>query len=104
MESSRIRSTRGFQGRADEAKNAAMSREKRAEKPAGGLWGKTPASRQRRQEILIAAKDVFLEDGYQVASMERLAEVAGTTKRTLYDHFGSKEGLFTASIEYGCEL
>ncbi|QSQ21392.1 TetR/AcrR family transcriptional regulator [Pyxidicoccus parkwayensis] len=81
-----------------------MSREKRAEKPAGGLWGKTPASRQRRQEILIAAKDVFLEDGYQVASMERLAEAAGTTKRTLYDHFGNKEGLFAASIEYGSEL
>ncbi|HWL86625.1 MAG TPA: TetR/AcrR family transcriptional regulator [Polyangiaceae bacterium] len=85
-----------------------MPREKQAENtmggPIGGLWGKTPASRQRRQEIVRATKAVFLEDGYRLASMERLAAVAGTTKRTLYDHFGSKEGLFTACIEHGCEL
>jgi TetR/AcrR family transcriptional repressor of mexJK operon len=79
-----------------------MPGEKEAEKPVGGLWGKTPASLRRRQEMIEAAKGVFYEDGYQLASMDRIASVAGTTKRTLYDHFGNKEALFTASIEYGC--
>lgn len=70
----------------------------------GGLWGKTAASQQRRRDILQAAKAVFLEDGYQLASMERVAEVAKTTKRTLYDHFGSKEALWSATIAHCCEM
>ncbi|MCK1323580.1 TetR/AcrR family transcriptional regulator [Bradyrhizobium sp. 156] len=81
-----------------------MGEAKRANKPAGGIWGKTAASQQRRQEILRAAKSVFFADGYQLASMDRLAAVAGTTKRTLYDHYGSKEALFAATIEFSCEL
>lgn len=70
--------------------------------PAGR--GRTPASRARREAIIAAAKSVFFEDGYQLASMDRIAERAGTTKRTVYDHFGSKEGLFSAVIEFGCRL
>jgi len=77
---------------------------KPAATPEGGRWGKTAASQQRRRDIAMAAKAVFLEDGYQLASMDRVAAVANTTKRTLYDHFGSKEALFTASIEHGCAL
>jgi TetR/AcrR family transcriptional repressor of mexJK operon len=73
-------------------------------RPAGGIWGKTPASQRRRQEILRAAKVVFFEDGYQLASMDRLAAAAGTTKRTLYDHYGNKEALFSATIEFAAEM
>jgi hypothetical protein len=60
----------------------------------GPLWGRTPASQQRRRDILVAGKKVFFECGYPLASVDRIAEVAGTTKRTVYDHFGSKEALF----------
>jgi TetR/AcrR family transcriptional repressor of mexJK operon len=60
----------------------------------GPLWGRTPASQQRRRDILLAGKKVFFQGGYQLASVDRIAEVAGTTKRTVYDHFGSKEALF----------
>lgn len=67
------------------------------------LWGRTPASQKRRVEMMLAAKTVFFEDGYQLASMDRIAEVAGASKRTLYDHFGSKETLFNDCIQYGCE-
>jgi TetR/AcrR family transcriptional repressor of mexJK operon len=81
-----------------------MRGDKQPKKPTVGLWGKTPASQQRRQEIIAVAKTVFFEDGYQLASMQRLASAAGTTKRTLYDHFGSKKALFAATIEYGCQL
>lgn len=66
----------------------------------GPLWGRTPASRQRRRDILLAGKKVFFQCGYQLASVDRIAEVAGTTKRTVYDHFGSKEVLFAEVIAF----
>ena len=66
----------------------------------GPLWGRTPASQQRRRDILLAGKKVFFQSGYQLASVDRIAEVAGTTKRTVYDHFGSKEVLFAEVIAF----
>jgi AcrR family transcriptional regulator len=66
----------------------------------GPLWGRTPASQQRRRDILLAGKKVFFQDGYQLASVDRIAEAAGTTKRTVYDHFGSKEVLFVEVIAF----
>ncbi|HEX4183421.1 MAG TPA: TetR/AcrR family transcriptional regulator [Caulobacteraceae bacterium] len=56
----------------------------------------------RRLAILDAAKAVFFDDGYQLASMDRIAERAGTTKRTVYGYFPSKEALFGAVVEKAC--
>jgi len=42
----------------------------------GPLWGRTPASRQRRRDILLAGKKVFFQSGYPLASVDRIAEVA----------------------------
>src|SRR5580692_6000823 len=69
----------------------------------GPLWGRTPASQQRRRDILLAGKKVFFQSGYQLASVDRIAEAAGTTKRTVYDHFGSKETLFEEVIAFAGE-
>jgi AcrR family transcriptional regulator len=52
-----------------------------------------------RHHILLKAKDVFLELGFNGASMDAIAERAGTTKRTLYAHFENKEQLFLAVID-----
>ncbi|WP_147283730.1 TetR/AcrR family transcriptional regulator [Bosea caraganae] len=60
------------------------------------------ASQARHEAILAAAKAAFLEGGYQLASMDRIAERAQTTKRTVYDHFGSKDALFSAVIAAAC--
>jgi AcrR family transcriptional regulator len=67
-------------------------------------WGQAQRSRQRRGEelrrhILVVAKDVFLETGYERASMDAVAARAGTSKRSLYAHFASKEALFDAVLE-----
>ena len=56
----------------------------------------------RRLAILDAAKDVFFDQGYQLASMDRIAEAAATTKRTLYAYFPNKEALFGAVVAKGC--
>lgn len=58
------------------------------------------ASRARREAVVVAAKSVFFEEGYQLASMDQIAERAGTTKRTLYDYFGSKEALFAEVVAH----
>ena len=53
----------------------------------------------REQLILRVAGQVFAEGGYERASMDRIAELAGLSKPMLYAYFGSKEGLYSAYIE-----
>ncbi len=57
-----------------------------------------------REHILYAAKNVFLEVGFERASMDVIAARAQTSKRTLYAHFESKENLYIAIIELVREL
>ena len=57
-----------------------------------------------REHILKAAKDVFLEMGYERASMDVVAARAETSKRTLYAHFESKDKLFLAVVDLVREL
>lgn len=51
------------------------------------------------EHILEVAKDVFLEMGFERASMDLVASRAETSKRSLYAHVESKEKLFLAVIE-----
>jgi AcrR family transcriptional regulator len=57
-----------------------------------------------REHILWAAKDVFLELGFERASMDVVAARAATSKRSLYAHFESKDKLFLAVVELVREL
>ena len=54
---------------------------------------------QLREHILWVAKDVFLEMGFERASMDVVAARAETSKRSLYAHFESKEKLYLAVID-----
>lgn len=54
---------------------------------------------KKRGQILDAAASAFAEEGYDAASMDRIAERAGASKRTVYNHFESKEVLFAAVAE-----
>jgi AcrR family transcriptional regulator len=56
-----------------------------------------PDSAKRRQ-IMEGARRVFLADGFDGASMNDIARVAGVSKGTLYVYFDSKEQLFEALI------
>lgn len=53
---------------------------------------------KKRAAILDGAVDVFISMGYELASMDKIAETAGVSKRTVYNHFGSKENLFQAIV------
>lgn len=50
-------------------------------------------------DILVAATTVFASEGFDAATVNRLAAVAGTTKPTLYKHFTDKQGLFNACLD-----
>ncbi len=60
-------------------------------------------SDQKRAAILDAACSVFLDEGFDVASMDRIAAVAGVSKRTVYGHFGSKNDLFMSVMFDMCD-
>ena len=49
---------------------------------------------QKQMDILDAAIQAFQELGYDNASMDYIAEVASASKRTVYNHFPSKNKLF----------
>lgn len=53
----------------------------------------------RRAAFLDAAQDVFLEQGYEAASMSEIVRRAGGSLATLYAQFGDKEGIFLAMLE-----
>ena len=54
-----------------------------------------------RQRILEAAKDVFIEDGYDKASIRAIAERVEYSPATIYLHFRDKDELFYAVHELG---
>lgn len=54
---------------------------------------------EKRPAILAGATEVFRTEGFDGASMDRVAEVAGVSKRTVYNHFGSKDALFKAVVQ-----
>lgn len=51
-----------------------------------------------RTRILKAAEGLFYAEGIRAVSMDRLAEAAGVTKKTLYYHFRSKDDLTEAYL------
>lgn len=55
-------------------------------------------SEQKRLDLIEAAKEEFTQFGFHAANMDRVCERAGTSKRTLYRHFVSKELLFIEVI------
>ena len=53
---------------------------------------------EKMRQILDGARRVFLADGFDGASMNDIARVAGVSKGTLYVYFQSKQALFEALI------
>lgn len=63
--------------------------------------GQRPPDRgvARRQAFLQAAREVFLEEGFEAASVNDVVRRAGGSLATLYAQFGNKEGLFLAVVQ-----
>ena len=55
--------------------------------------------RARRNQLLGAAQEVFVAQGYHAAAMDDIAERAGVSKPVLYQHFPGKHELYVALID-----
>lgn len=65
--------------------------------------GASDTAASKQEQILDAARAVFLEQGYAAASMDNVATRAGVSKATIYAHFTSKDRLFGAVIRSRCD-
>jgi AcrR family transcriptional regulator len=54
---------------------------------------------ERRAQLLAAATDVFVNNGYHATVMDDIAERAGVSKPVLYQHFPGKLELYLALLE-----
>jgi AcrR family transcriptional regulator len=60
---------------------------------------------ERRAQLLAAAQQVFVSNGYHAAAMDDIADRAGVSKPVLYQHFPGKLELYLALLEtHGSEL
>src|ERR1700750_2622464 len=57
----------------------------------------------RRRQLLGAAQEVFVSQGYHAAAMDEIAERAGISKPVLYQHFPSKLELYLALLDESVE-
>jgi AcrR family transcriptional regulator len=53
----------------------------------------------RRRQLLGAAQEVFVAQGYHAAAMDEIAERAGVSKPVLYQHFPGKLELYLALLD-----
>ncbi|MGN7413108.1 TetR/AcrR family transcriptional regulator [Paenibacillus sp. SAF-068] len=56
-------------------------------------------SADKRAKITVAARDLFLSEGFDRSSMDAVAAQAGVSKRTVYDYYGDKQNLLLAVVE-----
>jgi AcrR family transcriptional regulator len=67
--------------------------------------GRRPSGQRaerKRRAIVAAARGIFVKHGYD-AGVDLIADAAGVSKVTIYNHFGSKEQLFTEVISEAFE-
>jgi AcrR family transcriptional regulator len=55
--------------------------------------------RERRAQLLDAAREVFVAQGYHAAAMDDIADAAGVSKPVLYQHFPGKLDLYLALFD-----
>lgn len=58
---------------------------------------------QRHEELLDRALELFLENGFELVTMEAIAAAVGMTKRTVYARYEDKRALFRAAVQRAIE-
>ena len=58
----------------------------------------------KRRQILDGARQVFLTQGFDAASMMDIAKAAGVSKGTLYVYFKDKDDLFDGMVRGECVM
>ena len=68
--------------------------------------GKQPreVSEKTKETVLKSALEVFAREGFYNAKLREMADLAGTTHSLIRHHFGSKDDLWKAVVDYGLNL
>jgi AcrR family transcriptional regulator len=61
-------------------------------------------SEKTKQTVLKAALKIFAQEGFANAKLRDIAALAGTTHSLITHHFGSKDDLWKAVVDYGLDL
>jgi AcrR family transcriptional regulator len=69
------------------------------QRPRGGRLPR----KERREQLLGSALEVFVAQGYHAAAMDDIAERAGVSKPVLYQHFPGKLELYLALLDRSCD-
>ncbi|NEA31970.1 TetR/AcrR family transcriptional regulator [Streptomyces sp. SID13031] len=56
-------------------------------------------SAERREQLIVIARGLFAEKGYEATSVEEIAARAEVSKPVVYEHFGGKEGLYAVVVD-----
>src|SRR6266568_423759 len=67
--------------------------------PSNAVGAVTEEDSSKRRQILDGARKVFMDLGFDGASMNEIARSAGVSKGTLYVYFTDKNRLFEAIVE-----
>ena len=70
--------------------------------PTGQRTSRLPRG-ARRLQLLRAAQDVFVAQGFHAAAMDDIADRAGVSKPVLYQHFPGKLDLYLALLDASCD-
>jgi AcrR family transcriptional regulator len=65
----------------------------------GRRTGRRPGGPDTRADILVAARELFAERGFDGATIRSVADGAGVDTALIYHYFGSKQQLFVAAMQ-----
>ena len=68
--------------------------------PATGVDELTELDQAKREKVFLAAKERFSRFGYKKTTVDEIADVAGISKRTMYQVFNSKEEILAELVMF----
>jgi len=54
---------------------------------------------ERRAQLIEVGRSLFAEKGFEAVTIEEIASVAKVSKPVVYEHFGSKDGLYAVVVD-----
>ena len=57
------------------------------------------SGRERREQLVDVGRRLFAEKGFEAVTIEEIAHKANVSKPVVYEHFGSKDGLYAVIVD-----
>jgi AcrR family transcriptional regulator len=57
------------------------------------------SGRERREQLVDVGRKLFAEKGFEAVTIEEIAAKASVSKPVVYEHFGSKDGLYAVIVD-----